>query len=108
MAELKLADGAKVVVTTTDKFFQKGDLGRSAGSEETLEFALVLKPEDGPADVTRAILEVRRVMDERVLIAEYLRGALNGAQLKMQREVLLARYAKMLGTPDESFEEEGS
>ena len=96
MAELRLVDGSKVILTSTDKFFQKGDLGRSSGGEEILEFTLELKPEDGPADITRAILETRRGMDQRVLLAEYLRGALSGTQLNVQRDLLQERYGRLL------------
>lgn len=118
---VQLRPTGKVTLGTSAKFFSKGNpLGSSTGSEELVEFEILwdvapLEERDGrpfqeeshpdPKELARAILTTRREMDERVLIAEYLRGSLNGTELESRRKVLKIRYAKALGD-EPSCEEE--
>ena len=88
-----------ITLGSTAKFFRKGVLGSSTGSEETLEFELVLAPgeELTSGQLGRLILERRREMDERTLVTEYLRGALTADELTDKRLILKQRYLKALG-----------
>lgn len=93
MAEI--TPSGKLVISTSEKFFQKGDpLGRSTGSELSVEFDL----EEGQSvkDVVRQFLAAKQKLDDAVLVAEYLRGAITGQQLESRRAVLKTRYQKAL------------
>lgn len=88
-----------IILGSTAKFFQKGEpTGTSTGSEETLQFEVIVEPgeEVTQGQLARLILEAKRAMDERTLVAEYLRGTLTGAELKERRLVLQQRYMKAL------------
>ncbi len=102
MATLKQV--GTITLGSTAKFFRKGEpTGTSTGSDETLQFEVITEPgeEVTPKQLGRLILEKKREMDERVMVAEYLRGTLTAAELNEKRLTLQARYVKALGLGQE-------
>lgn len=96
----------RVVVFSSEKFFRKGELGRSTGSEFLVEFDLVLaEGEDGHGqEVARLIFQEKEKLDKRCLNAEYLRGAITPHELQELRDALSTRYDKVLGRSGEGDE----